>query len=63
MNVGIVLFPKWLCFDWSMGCIPLLKTDDLQNLDPRILLIVLFWAVLLLLISKCILTDNVAYRR
>ncbi|XP_014232986.1 transmembrane and TPR repeat-containing protein 4-like [Trichogramma pretiosum] len=38
MNVWILLCPDWLCFDWSMGCIPLIK-----SIEPRILCIIAFW--------------------
>ncbi|KAK2587380.1 hypothetical protein KPH14_003097 [Odynerus spinipes] len=35
------LLTKWLCFDWSMGCIPLIT-----GYDKRILFVILFWICL-----------------
>ena len=32
--------PWWLCFDWSMGCVPLLH----ELTDPRLLALPLLWA-------------------
>ncbi|KAF6204294.1 hypothetical protein GE061_002634 [Apolygus lucorum] len=46
LNAWILLCPEWLCFDWSMGCVPLIKLDRIQN-NPRILSIILFWIVAL----------------
>ncbi|GJQ67341.1 hypothetical protein Trydic_g8237 [Trypoxylus dichotomus] len=36
LNVLLLIWPQWLCFDWSMGCIPLI--DNLC--DTRILSLV-----------------------
>jgi len=33
INGWLLLNPWWLCFDWSMGCIPTISTFT----DPRIL--------------------------
>lgn len=41
INGLILIWPQWLCFDWSMGCIPLI--DNIY--DTRIISVVLFWAV------------------
>ncbi|XP_014787352.1 protein O-mannosyl-transferase TMTC4 [Octopus bimaculoides] len=39
LNVWLLLNPWWLCFDWSMGCIPTIESF----LDPRCVLVLLFW--------------------
>lgn len=53
INVLILIWPQWLCFDWSMGCIPLIETI----LDVRILLIILFW-ILGLFVSYKVIKDR-----
>ncbi|KRT79189.1 hypothetical protein AMK59_8650 [Oryctes borbonicus] len=39
LNVLLMIWPRWLCFDWSMGCVPVI--DNLC--DTRIIFILLFW--------------------
>ncbi|GIY68311.1 protein O-mannosyl-transferase TMTC4 [Caerostris extrusa] len=39
MNVWLLIHPYWLCFDWSMGCIPLIKSLN----DKRLLAVLIFW--------------------
>ncbi|GBL75293.1 Transmembrane and TPR repeat-containing protein 4 [Araneus ventricosus] len=39
MNVWLLIHPYWLCFDWSMGCIPLIKSIN----DKRLLAVLIFW--------------------
>ncbi|XP_066585069.1 protein O-mannosyl-transferase TMTC4 isoform X2 [Prorops nasuta] len=41
INMWILICPEWLCFDWSMGCIPLIK-----ELDMRIGIVCIFWIIL-----------------
>lgn len=43
----LLILPHWLCFDWSMGCIPLIHTIY----DPRNMASAVFW---ILLISACL---------
>lgn len=38
LNTWLLICPVWLCFDWSMGCIPLIT-----GYDHRIFTIVIFW--------------------
>ncbi|XP_015190839.1 PREDICTED: transmembrane and TPR repeat-containing protein 4-like isoform X1 [Polistes dominula] len=38
INMWLLICPVWLCFDWSMGCIPLIT-----GYDKRIFFIILFW--------------------
>uniref|UniRef100_T1J4V1 dolichyl-phosphate-mannose--protein mannosyltransferase n=1 Tax=Strigamia maritima TaxID=126957 RepID=T1J4V1_STRMM len=42
LNAWLLLAPVWLCFDWSMGCVPLIKSVS----DMRILAVLLFWLFL-----------------
>ena len=42
LNIWLLICPEWLCFDWSMGCIPLIINSN----DKRILFVLLFWLVL-----------------
>ena len=39
INVLLCLCPVWLCFDWSMGCIPVISSFT----DPRVAVSLLFW--------------------
>lgn len=39
LNALLLFWPQWLCFDWSMGCIPLLESFS----DPRAVFVVIFW--------------------
>ncbi len=35
LNIWLLLNPWWLCFDWAMGCIPLItKIDDMRVIAP-----------------------------
>lgn len=38
LNTWLLICPIWLCFDWSMGCIPLIT-----GYDYRIFMIIIFW--------------------
>lgn len=40
LNIWLLICPEWLCFDWSMGCIPLINFND-----KRILFVLLFWLI------------------
>nr|XP_012149075.1 PREDICTED: transmembrane and TPR repeat-containing protein 4-like isoform X2 [Megachile rotundata] len=41
LNAWLLICPQWLCFDWSMGCIPLITIYD-----KRIIFVLLFWLIL-----------------
>lgn len=45
LNTLLLFWPQWLCFDWSMGCIPLIERIN----DPRIVLVCAFWCALIVL--------------
>ncbi|OXU28349.1 hypothetical protein TSAR_008306 [Trichomalopsis sarcophagae] len=38
LNVWLLICPVWLCFDWSMGCVPLIN-----GIDLRIGFVILLW--------------------
>lgn len=59
INAWILIYPEWLCFDWSMDCIPLIKSFT----DFRILLILIFWMTLILLMRASLLNQNPNIRR
>ncbi|XP_018009245.1 protein O-mannosyl-transferase TMTC4-like [Hyalella azteca] len=48
LNVILLLLPLWLCFDWSMGCIPLIESLT----DVRALMVPLLWVALALLVWR-----------
>uniref|UniRef100_A0A1B6I8D4 dolichyl-phosphate-mannose--protein mannosyltransferase n=1 Tax=Homalodisca liturata TaxID=320908 RepID=A0A1B6I8D4_9HEMI len=45
LNVWLLLCPEWLCFDWSMGCVPLI----LMLHDSRVLIVIIFFTMFCLL--------------
>lgn len=50
INAWLLLNPWWLCFDWSMGCVPVIETFT----DPRILGAVAVWVVMAALLWTCL---------
>ncbi|KOC70586.1 Transmembrane and TPR repeat-containing protein 4 [Habropoda laboriosa] len=46
LNVWLLICPDWLCFDWSMGCVPLIT-----SIDGRMSFILLFWFILSAMIA------------
>jgi len=50
LNAWLLLCPVWLCFDWSMGCVPLIT----GCCDRRILVVLLFWILLGALIVRAL---------
>ncbi|XP_041974210.1 protein O-mannosyl-transferase TMTC4-like isoform X2 [Aricia agestis] len=50
LNAVLLLWPHWLCYDWSMGCIPLIK--DFQ--DYRLLFVVLLYIYGAIFVINCI---------
>ena len=47
LNLGILICPIWLCFDWALGCIP-----SLNPLDSRVCFVFGFWFILFLFLVK-----------
>lgn len=42
LNLWLLIFPSWLCFDWSMGCVPVINTVS----DIRILAPIVMWLMI-----------------
>ncbi|XP_058478894.1 protein O-mannosyl-transferase TMTC4 isoform X1 [Solea solea] len=59
LNAWLLLCPWWLCFDWSMGCVPLIKGAT----DWRIVWLLLLWCVLIGLISQALCSQDSQRRR
>ncbi|XP_064455540.1 protein O-mannosyl-transferase TMTC4-like [Ornithodoros turicata] len=41
LNAWLLVHPLWLCFDWSMGCLPVIQS----LCDPRLIAVATFWAL------------------
>lgn len=54
LNAWILLHPWWLCFDWSMGCVPLLNSLS----DYRVCAVAAFWLVGGSVACYCLLAKN-----
>ena len=48
LNFWLMILPDWLCYDWAMGCVPLI--EDLT--DFRIISILLLWILMIALVFK-----------
>lgn len=59
LNAWLLLCPWWLCFDWSMGCVPLIKSAT----DWRMVWLLLLWCVLIGLISQALCSQDIQRRR
>uniref|UniRef100_A0A2C9JZX4 dolichyl-phosphate-mannose--protein mannosyltransferase n=1 Tax=Biomphalaria glabrata TaxID=6526 RepID=A0A2C9JZX4_BIOGL len=59
INAWILLCPQWLCFDWSMGCVPTVESLA----DLRLLSVVTLWLVLLVLAWQCLNEENEKTKR
>lgn len=59
VNIWILLAPQWLCFDWSMGCIPTITSLD----DVRLLAVVALWFALVVLGWTCLCSRYATTRR
>ncbi|XP_048515416.1 protein O-mannosyl-transferase TMTC4 isoform X2 [Athalia rosae] len=53
LNAWLLLCPEWLCFDWAMGCVPLILGPDL-----RIFAILVLWVFLGSIFLHVISTEN-----
>ncbi|KAG7467091.1 hypothetical protein MATL_G00149650 [Megalops atlanticus] len=58
LNAWLLLCPWWLCFDWSMGCVPLIKSVG----DWRIISLLLLWSGLFGLVSQALCSQD-SYKR
>uniref|UniRef100_A0A3B3XSJ6 dolichyl-phosphate-mannose--protein mannosyltransferase n=1 Tax=Poecilia mexicana TaxID=48701 RepID=A0A3B3XSJ6_9TELE len=59
LNAWLLLCPWWLCFDWSMGCVPLIKSAT----DWRVVWLLLLWCVLIGLVSQALCSPDSQRRR
>ncbi|XP_037655782.1 protein O-mannosyl-transferase TMTC4 isoform X4 [Choloepus didactylus] len=59
LNAWLLLCPWWLCFDWSMGCIPLIKSVS----DWRITALAALWFCLIGLICQALCSEDSHKRR
>ncbi|XP_030642246.1 protein O-mannosyl-transferase TMTC4 [Chanos chanos] len=59
LNAWLLLCPWWLCFDWSMGCVPLIKSAS----DWRIIWPLLLWSCLFGLINQALRSADSHKRR
>ncbi|KAL7983882.1 hypothetical protein Chor_000758 [Crotalus horridus] len=59
LNAWLLLCPWWLCFDWSMGCVPLIKSVS----DRRIIALVLLWLCLIVLACQAMGSKDGQKRR
>ena len=55
----LLVWPHWLCFDWSMGCIPLVD----RATDPRNVASFCFWLVIFSASFKALLSSSRKQRR
>ena len=51
LHALLLIWPQWLCFDWALGCVPVL---DFNKSDLRFLSPLLLSCVLLLIITQAI---------
>ena len=59
LNAWLLLCPWWLCFDWSMGCIPLIKSIG----DWRVIALAALWFCLIGLICQALCSEDSHKRR
>ncbi|XP_061698022.1 protein O-mannosyl-transferase TMTC4 [Syngnathoides biaculeatus] len=59
LNGWLLLCPWWLCFDWSMGCVPLIKSGG----DWRVVWPLLLWCVLMGLVGQALRSPDGRQRR
>ncbi|XP_027632028.1 protein O-mannosyl-transferase TMTC4 isoform X2 [Tupaia chinensis] len=59
LNAWLLLCPWWLCFDWSMGCIPLIKSVS----DWRVIALAALWLCLIGLICQALCSEDSHKRR
>jgi len=49
LNIFILIVPVWLCFDWSMGCVPMVNPGDI-----RILAVIAFIVIIIGLVMRAL---------
>lgn len=48
LNALLLVLPIWLCFDWSMGCVPVIVNFS----DPRLLALPILWFSFVMLLRR-----------
>ena len=59
INAWLLLSPTWLCFDWSMGCIPVITTFT----DARCIAVVFFWFAVAVVLWHTAMCSGTAEQR
>ncbi|KAM3966715.1 LOW QUALITY PROTEIN: protein O-mannosyl-transferase Tmtc4 [Aphomia sociella] len=60
LNSLLFIWPQWLCYDWSMGCIPLIN----NVLDYRIILIIFMYVYgVLILVATLYIQNKESFKR
>lgn len=59
LNAWLLLCPWWLCFDWSMGCIPLITSPG----DGRVMALAALWLCLAGLLGQALCSEDSHMRR
>uniref|UniRef100_A0AAV2JXQ7 dolichyl-phosphate-mannose--protein mannosyltransferase n=1 Tax=Knipowitschia caucasica TaxID=637954 RepID=A0AAV2JXQ7_KNICA len=59
LNAWLLICPWWLCFDWSMGCVPLITSAA----DWRMVWLMLLWCFLIGLINQALCAQDLQKRR
>ncbi|XP_062904450.1 protein O-mannosyl-transferase TMTC4 isoform X3 [Mobula hypostoma] len=59
LNAWLLVCPWWLCFDWSMGCLPLIKSFS----EFRILALLALWSFLIGIIWQSLFSRSPDERR
>ncbi|XP_055360762.1 protein O-mannosyl-transferase TMTC4 isoform X2 [Betta splendens] len=59
LNAWLLLCPWWLCFDWSMGCVPLIRSPA----DWRMVWLLLMWCILIGLVGQALCSQDSQRRR
>ncbi|KOB72076.1 Transmembrane and TPR repeat-containing protein 4, partial [Operophtera brumata] len=56
LNILLLIWPQWLCYDWSMGCVPLIKALN----DVRIMFVALMYLYGVLVLRALTSRSNIA---
>lgn len=59
LNSWLLVNPWWLCFDWSMGCIPVIES----LFDWRNLIVIIFWIIMAALFFKSLCRSSTQQTR
>ena len=59
LNLFLLVAPWWLCFDWAMGCVPVITSIS----DVRLLSVVAMWFLVVLFVHRCVKDAQTPYGR